>query len=249
MKLVTYNIRYDCGLDGINNFRFRRELILEAIRRETPDILCFQEVLPHVALWLKENLREYYIVGCPRETDLTDEQVCIAFRYDRFNLMKMDTFWLSPTPYVPGSRYQEQSICPRTCTEAVLQELSSGKVLRLLNTHLDHEGSQARLLAVGQILNRLEGAEFFPHVPTVLVGDMNAEPDTPEMQLLSTRLRNLTESIGITYHNFGRSGQCSIDYIYLNGQITGTTPRKWEDCRDGVWLSDHFPICTELTLL
>lgn len=248
MKLVTFNIRYDCGSDGINNFSCRKPFILETIAREAPDIIGFQEVLPHVAMWLKENLKDYYVVGCPRCDDLTGEQVCIAFRPNKFNLMKMDTFWLSPTPYVPGSRYPEQSICPRTCTEVVLQELSSGKVVRMLNTHLDHEGSLARLLGARQLLNRLDSEEFFPDAPVVLVGDLNAEPDSPEMQLLASRMHNLTDGIGITFHNYGGSGACSIDYIYLRGPIEGTAPVKWDECRDGLYLSDHYPVCAELTL-
>ena len=61
MKFVTFNIRCDFGQDGANNFIYRRPLILEKIRQEKPDIIGFQEVLPHVAAWLKENLTEYYI--------------------------------------------------------------------------------------------------------------------------------------------------------------------------------------------
>jgi endonuclease/exonuclease/phosphatase family metal-dependent hydrolase len=163
--------------------------------------------------------------------------------------MKMDTFWLSPTPYVPGSRYPEQSICPRTCTEVVLQELASGKVFRMLNTHFDHEGSLARLLAAKQVLARLSSEEFFPDAPVVFVGDLNAEPDSPEMQLMCQYLRNLTEDIGITFHNFGGANACTIDYIYLKGAIEGTAPRKWDECRNGVYLSDHYPVCSDLTLL
>ena len=53
MKLVTFNIRYDCGTDGINNFSCRKPFILETIAREQPDVIGFQEVLPHVALWMK----------------------------------------------------------------------------------------------------------------------------------------------------------------------------------------------------
>lgn len=249
MKLVTYNIRYDCGQDGINNFSCRKSFILETIAREKPDVIGFQEVLPHVALWLKENLKDYYVVGCPRETDLTGEQVCIAFRPDKFNLMKMDTFWLSPTPYVPGSRYPEQSICPRTCTEVVLQELSGGKIFRMLNTHLDHEGSLARVLGAKQILEAMDNAQFFPDAPIVLVGDMNAEPDSPEMELIASRMENLTKGIGITYHGFMGPNQCCIDYIFLSGAISGSDVRKWTDSRDGVFLSDHFPVSAELTLL
>ena len=248
MKLVTFNIRYDCGTDGINNFSCRKPFILETIAREQPDVIGFQEVLPHVALWLKENLTDYYVVGCPRCEDLTGEQVCIAFRPDKFNLMKMDTFWLSPTPYVPGSRYPEQSICPRTCTEVVLQELKSGKVFRMVNTHLDHEGSLARLLGAKQILAHLEQAKFFPNVPTVLVGDMNAEPGSPEMQLLSSHFRNVTDGIGITFHNFNRDSQCTIDYIFIRGAMECSSVVKWNESREGVYLSDHYPIACELTL-
>ena len=75
MKYVTFNIRCDFGQDGANNFIYRRPLILEKIRQEKPDIIGFQEVLPHVAAWLKENLTEYYIVGCGREKDLTGEKL------------------------------------------------------------------------------------------------------------------------------------------------------------------------------
>ena len=90
-------------------------------------MICFQEVLPHVAAWLKENLTEYTVIGCGRSETLEDEQMTVAFRTKRLNLINMETFWLSPTPYVPASRYEEQSICPRVCTEVVLKDLQERK--------------------------------------------------------------------------------------------------------------------------
>ena len=75
MKFVTFNIRCDYDQDGENSFRFRKPLILEKIAKEQPDILCFQEVLPHVAAWLKESLTDYYVVGCGRGESLDGEQV------------------------------------------------------------------------------------------------------------------------------------------------------------------------------
>ena len=50
MKLVTFNIRCDFGQDGENNFEYRKDLILKKIAQEKPDMICFQEVLPHIAL-------------------------------------------------------------------------------------------------------------------------------------------------------------------------------------------------------
>ena len=77
MKLVTFNIRCDFGQDGENNFCFRKPLILEKLRRERPDLICFQEVLPHVAAWLKEELTDYYVIGCGRSETLEDEQLAV----------------------------------------------------------------------------------------------------------------------------------------------------------------------------
>ena len=59
LKLVTFNIRCDYDQDGANSFRFRKPVILKKLAEEKPDVICFQEVLPHVAAWLKENLTEY----------------------------------------------------------------------------------------------------------------------------------------------------------------------------------------------
>lgn len=102
MKYVTFNIRCDYGEDGDNNFVYRKPLILEKISQEKPDIIGFQEVRPHVAVWLKENLPEYYVVGCGRGEDLAGEAMVIAYRKNRYQIVSLETFWLSPTPYVPG---------------------------------------------------------------------------------------------------------------------------------------------------
>ena len=56
MKIVTFNIRCDFGQDGANNFEFRKPLILKRIAEEQPDVIGFQEGLPHVQKWLRENL-------------------------------------------------------------------------------------------------------------------------------------------------------------------------------------------------
>lgn len=247
MKLVTFNIRCDYGQDGANNFCFRRPLILEKLRREAPDVICFQEVLPHVALWLKEALEGYYVIGCGRSETLEDEQLAVAYRKDRLNLIQMETFWLSETPCTPGSRYPRQSICPRTATEAVFENLSDRTVFRLVNTHLDHEHPEARSRGLTQILEKLAQSRLFPNAPAVITGDMNAEPGSPEMSaLLSSPYQNVTANIGVTYHGYGCGDPpCSIDYILTRGFICESV-EKWTDSRNGVFLSDHYPVCTRL---
>ena len=87
LKIVTFNIRCDYGQDGPNQFCYRSSLVKRKIEAEQPDIICFQEVLPHVVQWLKENLTDYYVVGCGREKTLDGEQMTVAFRRDRINMI------------------------------------------------------------------------------------------------------------------------------------------------------------------
>lgn len=248
MKFVTFNLRCDRPQDGENSFVYRQPLILRAINREKPDVICFQEVEPHMAAWLKRNLADYYIIGCGRSAKLDSEQMTVAFRKEKFQLLEMRTFWLSETPTVPGSRYPDSS-CPRTCTEAVLLEEATGQVFRVLNTHLDHRGKEARERGLQQILRHAEQAEVFPGVPFILAGDFNAEPGSEEMEILKTYpgLTDVTREIGVTYHGYGKADPPEqIDYIVLQGSMRCESVRKWTEQENGVYLSDHYPVCAEI---
>ena len=256
MKLVTFNIRCDYGQDGGNCFQFRKALIKKKILHEKPDVICFQEVLPHVAVWLKEELKDYYVVGCGRSTELDNEQMSVAYRKEKLNLVSMDTFWLSETPFVPGSRYQEQSECPRVCTEVVLEDLIEKKVFRLMNVHLDHLGAEARMLGLKQMLKKAEAELLFPDIPVLLAGDFNAEPGAWEIQEIERESDyvNLTKGIGITFHGFlPEEAEEAIDYVYLRNSAKENVEKlecisveKWEDREENVWLSDHYPVCVTL---
>ena len=248
-KFVTFNLRCDRNQDGENCFVYRQPLILKVIGEEQPELLCFQEVLPHMAVWLKQNLKDYYAIGCGRGEKLDGEQITVAFRSDIYSLMEMRTFWLSETPFQPGSRYPDQSSCPRTCIDALLMENATGHMLRVVNTHLDHVGVEARRQGLAQILRHIESVELFPNAPVILTGDFNAAPDSPEMAVIRDRTDfcNVTEGIGITYHGYMRAEHPeSIDYIFTRGPLDCLKVRKWEHTENGVFLSDHYPVCAEL---
>ncbi len=255
MKLVTFNIRCDHKQDGINNFEYRKPYILAKIHKECPDIICFQEVLPHVAEWLKEALTDYYVIGCGRDAQLKNEQTSIAYHKSKYNLIQLEVFWLSETPYVPGSRYSNQSDCPRVCTVALFQELESNKVVRIYNTHLDHIGSEARALGLEQILRHMKEQDnderSIVQAPSILIGDLNAYPDSPELQPLKEypNLCDITSSIHGTFHDFGRLPiPVKIDYIIAQSNISCNQLTLWDDYNQGVYLSDHYPVSADLCL-
>lgn len=254
MKIVTFNIRCDFGQDGANNFEFRKPLILKRIAEEQPDVIGFQEVLPHVQKWLRENLTGYTVVGCGRTADYQDEAMTIAVRNETSELLGLEVFWLSPTPYVPGSRYENQSECPRTCAMAIIKNQDFPGPIRVYNTHLDHIGAQARMKGLSQILRQMEDDSDKLALPSVLMGDFNAYPDSVELSpindFVSLGLKDITARIPLTYHNYhlGQEETGKIDYIYITEPFQVKDVRRWEDEENGVYLSDHYPICAELTL-
>ena len=98
MKIVTFNLRMDTPDDGPHRFLYRRAAIVSRIRAEGPDILGFQEALPAMYDYLRENLPEYTFLGHGRSERYEGEANPVAFRTDRFALKSCATRWLSPTP-------------------------------------------------------------------------------------------------------------------------------------------------------
>lgn len=254
LKICSYNLRMENPVDGINAFSNRAPFVAEKLAVYRPDVIGFQEVRPHMRDWLEENLKDYTVIGTGRGEDFQDESNVVAYRTDKFIAMALDTFWLSDTPNVPGSQFTtDQSDCPRICTCAVLLVRGSTKRLRVYNTHLDHVGSVARVQGIEMILGRITMDEQrYPGTPVVLMGDFNAEPDDiviRAIEMESDRLVDTTRSIPYTFHNYQpEKTHVKIDYIYTNAGWDEEKTVALTDCRDGVYLSDHYPVMTEIII-
>lgn len=248
LKCMTFNLRVTVRADGINSFPNRKTRILECIAKEQPDIIGFQEAGNDAREFLREALGDTYVVlGCGRKADYRGESCPIAYRRDRAELVNFSTRFLSDTPQIPGSRYEnsDQSPCPRLFVHAELSWEGIGETIHFINTHLDHEGAEARRLGMQQILNEtasVSGAK-------ILTGDMNAEPNEACIRLACEHgLTDTTASIVHTFHDFGRRTEpFKIDYIFSNR--TALTSYAVEDVpQDGVYISDHYPVVTELEI-
>ena len=113
LNVFTYNLRIDVQGDGKNSFQNRRDFILARFPSYGAALVGFQETAPHMRQWLIENLAGYQVCGLGREADLQGESNPIAYRADLFELVALDMFWLSDTPWKPGSRFAtDQSDCP-----------------------------------------------------------------------------------------------------------------------------------------
>lgn len=265
MKVVTFNIKCDIPPQVLereadrfpealrrNTFAVRAPLIREKIGSEQPDVIGFQEVQPHMIQWMKENLPEYTFVGHGRDKDLLGEHMLLGYRREKLDLWGLETVWLSPDPYLPGSRYEEQSVCPRICTTALFHTEEFPFPIRVYLTHLDHESIPARMKGLSQILRQMEDDTDRILTPCILMGDLNAEPDSLELSPIgeyrSLGLRDVSAHVGSTFHNFGLDEPIKIDYIFVTDPFQAVSACRWHEERDGVYLSDHDPVCVELTV-
>jgi endonuclease/exonuclease/phosphatase family metal-dependent hydrolase len=251
VKIVSFNVRciYD-SVDNENNFIYRKDGIVRKIQAENPDVIGFQEVTPLIAADLKAALTEYTFLFHGRDAQYGGEGLALALRNDTMTLHTLDCFWLSETPYVAGSRYAEQSDCPRISQTAVLKH-GDGTLLRISNNHLDHISDQARMLGICQVLHYLTAEQQKRQLPTFILGDFNASPEEQTIQMCKTcetlPLVDMSEQSGGTFHDFGRKEPTKIDYIFTTEKVSYTCD-KWTECEKGIYLSDHYPIAVTFTL-
>lgn len=254
MKIVTFNLRccWKGNEDKQNSFVHRAGLIYEKIMHELPDVIAFQEVVPKSVELLKRMLPEYEFFGSMREENYTVEGLYTAFRKDKYALMSGDVFWLSPTPYVVASRFENQSGCARICVLTKLRNQQTQETFRVMNVHLDHISDEAQKLGLECIYEYIKRHDIVDKQPTVILGDFNATPASETIQSVYKQdwlFEATAKVVGTTYHGFGRVTDKKIDYIFITQEWKNRVVDAylWTDESCGIYLSDHYPVCVEIT--
>lgn len=247
MKIVTFNLRCLYNGDGVQSFVHRAGLILDKIAERKPEIICFQEANDQNIGFLRKYLAPEYIVLLNRRHEgLIGEGLAVAFRPEKCSLHGLEAFWLSPTPNVVGSRFSTQSDLPRICQKLWFKNEETGAIFKIYNIHLDHINEDARLQQMEVVLNRVKEETE----PVFVLGDFNTYPDGGVCDFCKAQgYVDVTASIPVTFHDFGRRNPpVKIDYIWTDPKtaerVSGVT--AWEDCVNGIFLSDHYPV--EMTL-
>jgi endonuclease/exonuclease/phosphatase family metal-dependent hydrolase len=140
---------------------------------------------------------------------------------------------------LPRPRGGEQ----RSLLEAAVEV--DGVVLRCLNTHLEHSWAAERRAQAAAIAASIARAPGDHDVPTVLLGDLNAGPGTPEVGTLTGRLADAWAGAGAgAGHTYPTAGPCvRIDYVLASPGIE--VEQAAVLATDA---SDHLPVTARLRL-
>ena len=249
MKIATFNIRSTWkGKDSLNDFIHRVGLIYDKIQSEKPDVIAFQEIIVPQLELLQKMLPEYEFFGSFRENDYSKEGLFTAIKKDSVALMGGEIFWMSPTPFLAGSKFEHQKF-PRVCIMCKIRNKATHEIFRVYNVHLDNKSEKARCLGLSYLFNVIDEYDRKEKIPTVLLGDFNARPHTEEMKMCYDRsdFTDVSTDIKTTFHGFGKT-ECKIDYIFVTDEWKNRTVETvaWTDSNEGIYLSDHYPVCLEI---
>ena len=257
VQVMSFNLRLDVASDGDDAWPNRRDAAAAIVRGA--DVVGVQEALPGMLADLDARLPGFTRVGVGRDADGGGEQSAVLYRADRFEALASGTFWLSPTPEVPGSVGWDAAL-PRIATWVRLRE-RGGAAFVVVNTHFDHVGAAARResarLLVDRALALADGA------PLVVTGDVNAADTSDVYRTLTARLRDArlvseapATGPAATWNDFGRAtDRRRIDFVFVGGPAqvlrAATDDRTLGDVlgTDNLRLpSDHRPVTATVVI-
>lgn len=254
LRVMSYNIRYDNPADGPNAWGYRKEFLVEQVKKTNPDILGIQESLPNQVAYLASALPEYDHVGKGRDENGQGESTTIFYKKKRFDLKEDHQFWLSETPDTISKGWD--AAIRRICTYALLYDKNTRRSFWIFNTHFDHVGREARVKSAELILNRIDNINN-ASLQVILLGDFNATPESEPIQKLSAgmqdaRLMAKKRVAGpegsFNAFDFAKPATTLIDHIFVTPDVAVKKYLVLVNARESRYPSDHFPVVVELTL-
>jgi endonuclease/exonuclease/phosphatase family metal-dependent hydrolase len=250
LRVMSSNVRQMDGEDGPQSWEFRKDTLVDVIRRRRPDLLGTQETFQEQASHLLAGMPAMKCFGKGRYGDDRDKHNSIFYDANLFSLKQAGDLWISRTPDVPGS--SDWGIpSPRMITWGLLTD-QSGRELFAMNTHFPYgkTADEARYETARLIIEKL--ATLPKDQPFVLTADANAPVDGEVYRYLTEHLEDAwitaakREGPEGTVHGFGKYEGRRIDWIfYRNIQFVHSIETVTDKARD-LYPSDHFPVCADL---
>jgi endonuclease/exonuclease/phosphatase family metal-dependent hydrolase len=252
-RVMSYNIRVDVPTDN-PTWLERRPHMAAQIAFLDPDLLGVQEAQPAMVDYLAGQLPAWDHYGVGRDDGLVGESAALFWKRDRYEALRTETFWCSPTPDQPSKGWD--AAYPRTVTRVLLRDRRDGRLLDVRNTHFDHIGVVARTRCADLVSSlppvEAEGAA----AEVVLMGDFNTGPDTePYRRIVASGLRDARAISPVDFGPAGTfnafdlasdNGGVAIDHVFVGPSLAVERFGVLTDSFGGRVISDHFPIVADL---
>lgn len=258
LKVMSFNLRTGNANDpSPHSWTERRPTIQSFLESEDADIIGTQEVHHYQVTDLDDDLTDYDWIGLGREGGTSGEFMAIYYKSDRFTPIESGHYWLSDTPDVVGSTSWGNSI-PRMVTWAKFQEEDTDEQFYFINTHFDHQSTEAQRQSANLIASKI--TDYDENLPMILTGDFNVPIGSEPYETLTAENMfqdpwdyaetTMNEDLG-TFNNFndptGGGADNKIDWV-LTRNIQATSIEINDYRNNGQYPSDHYPVIVELEL-
>lgn len=194
LRVMSWNVAFGKGTDGVLNWNRTATWIA----RMNPDLVGLCEMPPGDIPTLVSLLSQ------------TTGQTWYSHFYAKYDGNWEGNLILSKYPFVSTSgRYLSYQ---RSVAQATVNV--GGRNINFFATHLDHTSSSLRLTQAQEVLNWLDGFSS----PRILVGDLNAANDTPEV----LRLLGAYRDSWVDALNQGTAQAYPDNPVWMN-----TRTRRW----------------------
>lgn len=183
LEVWSFNLRTEFKEDddGADGWTKRRAGVADLIGARRPALVCVQEATEPMLSYLADRLGadEYAWAAISRTPDAQDETAGFLFDRRCLRLESHHASWLGPADAAPGQASWDAAF-PRTFEVAVFRTLpeASGACLRVLNTHLDHQGVEARRcsaeLLAAEVLRGAQRGQAGEACAQIVCGDFNS---------------------------------------------------------------------------
>ena len=250
IRVMSFNIL--CAGEGEHSMPNRLGIATRTIAEYYPDSVGLQEATPYWMLWLNIMLPEYDYVGVGRDDGkCKGEFSAIFYLKAKYKVIDSGTFWISETPEVPSKGWD--ATCNRVCTWAVLENKVTGERYAHINTHLDYNGILPRQKGIEMILEKAAG---YHDIPVVCTGDFNLYEGSDYYKQLTAGTLHDTKFLApdtmknATFHHFAlpTDERNVIDYVLANDKATPLVYRVVTEGIDGKFVSDHYPVYSDVVL-
>jgi endonuclease/exonuclease/phosphatase family metal-dependent hydrolase len=238
LRVASFNIRHGVGLDGVLDLA----RIAAVVERSGAEVVGLQEVDNHwsarsdfvdQATWLAERLDMHVAFGA--NLDLDPPAPGSPRRQFGTAILSAHKIRSTTNTLLPRPLGGEQ----RGLLEVLIKV--RGIPVRVFNTHLQHDSQVERLAQVDQIRQVLATA----NESVVLLGDLNATPETPEIEGLTDLLVDawVTAGVGDGFTFDAATPHARIDYVMSSGDVVARTAAVLTSDA-----ADHLPVVADLVL-
>ncbi|MQA27654.1 MAG: metal-dependent hydrolase [Micromonosporaceae bacterium] len=238
LRVMCFNIHHGVGVDG----RLDLERIAQLVEQQEAEVVGLQEVDRHFssrsdfvdqAQWLARRLQMHVVYGAnlsyaPLQPGAPRREYGTAV-LSRHPILEWSNTFL---PMRPGA--EQRGLLHALVTVR-------GVPVRIYNTHLQHTSTAERMAQVTRIRELIGD----PDESVILVGDLNATPEAPEIIEITKDLSDtwLDAGVGPGHTYDAESPHARIDYVLSSDDVVARSAAVIASES-----SDHLPVVVDVAL-